>query len=343
MALAICWVFAMSGDSEGIFGETLILAVPAQRSLTGVTGWQHEKNPAGALATLESMSHKLSSSAASRAHAVAASPATALLLAAGRGERMRPLTDVHPKPLLNVRGKPLMQWAMEGLQRGGVTQLVINTAWLGAQIPQHFGAQFVARANAHTQHASNLTSPVTMQLHYSQEGADFGGALETAGGIVRALPQLSDVFWVAAGDVFAPEFAFSEQAFERFKASPQLAHLWLVPNPLHNPLGDFGLSADGLALNLPKPLSEPSSTEVRTDASQRYTFSTIALYKRAFFEAPWCNIPVGNPQGIQAPLAPMLRQAMDNQQVSASLYEGPWTDVGTPERLAQINQTTLGL
>jgi MurNAc alpha-1-phosphate uridylyltransferase len=245
--------------------------------------------------------------------------ATAFLLAAGRGERMRPLTDAQPKPMLAVRGKPLMQWAMEGLQRGGVQQLLINTDWLGAQIPQHFG--------------DVLATPGLAPLHlrYSHEGVDFGGALETAGGIVRALPQLDDVFWVAAGDVFAPEFEFSSQAFERFKASPQLAHIWLVPNPAHNVGGDFGLSAEGLALNLPK------LAVIAPHEPPRYTFSTIALYKRAFFEAAWCDIPAGNPEGVKALLAPMLRAAMDQGAVSASLYTGAWTDVGTPQRLAQLN------
>jgi len=245
---------------------------------------------------------------------------SALLLAAGRGERMRPLTDVTPKPLLRVRGQPLMQWAMQGLQRGGVSNLVINTAWLGEQIPQHFGAVFETAGQ----------SP--MQLHYSHEGVDFGGALETAGGIVRALPLLADVFWVAAGDVFAPDFVFASEAFERFKASPQLAHIWLVPNPTHNLGGDFGLSTDGLALNLPK-LAAPATA----DDQPRYTFSTIALYKRAFFEAAWCDIPAGNPSGVKAPLAAMLRAAMENHAVSASLYAGAWTDVGTPERLTALN------
>ncbi len=234
---------------------------------------------------------------------------------------MRPLTDVHPKPLLSVRGKPLMQWMMEALQRGGVQHLVINTAWLGEQIPQHFGAMF-----------EQVHGPA-MHLYYSQEALDFGEALETAGGIVRALPALDDVFWVAAGDVFAPEFEFSLRAYERFKASDQLAHIWLVPNPEHNPNGDFGLSTQGLALNLPK-LAQSSAADHELP---RYTFSTIALYKRAFFEAAWCNIPAGNPAGIKAPLAPMLRAAMDAGAVSASLYEGAWTDVGTPQRLAQLN------
>ncbi|WP_310644684.1 nucleotidyltransferase family protein [Limnohabitans sp.] len=247
--------------------------------------------------------------------------ATAFLLAAGRGERMRPLTDAHPKPMLAVRGKPLMQWAMEGLQRGGVQQLLINTDWLGAQIPQYFG--------------DVLATPnwAPLRLRYSHEGVDFGGALETAGGIVRALPQLDDVFWGAAGDVFAPEFEFSSHTFERFKASPQLAHVWLVPNPAHNVGGDFGVSAEGLALNLPK-LTAPAAV----GEAPRFTFSTIALYKRAFFEAAWCDIPAGNPAGIKAPLAPMLRAAMDQGAVSASLYAGAWTDVGTPQRLAQLNE-----
>jgi MurNAc alpha-1-phosphate uridylyltransferase len=247
-------------------------------------------------------------------------PATALLLAAGRGERMRPLTDTMPKPLLPVRGQPLMQWAMQGLQRGGVEHLVINTAWLGEQIPQHFGEIFQA------------TDLAPMHLHYSQEGVDFGGALETAGGIVRALPRLADVFWVAAGDVFAPDFVFAPEAYAGFKSSSQLAHLWLVPNPEHNLGGDFGLSAEGLALNLPK-LTSPWMG----DDEPRYTFSTIALYKRAFFEAAWCNIPAGNAEGVKAPLAAMLRAAMDNKAVSASLYTKAWTDVGTPERLVQLN------
>ena len=233
---------------------------------------------------------------------------------------MRPLTDATPKPLLPVRSQPLMQWAMHGLQRGGVENLVINTAWLGEQIPQHFGHVFESAG----------LSP--MHLHYSQEGVDFGGALETAGGIVRALPQLADVFWVAAGDVFAPDFVFTPEAYARFEASPQLAHIWLVPNPEHNLGGDFGLSAEGLALNLPKLTAQDTGSEL-----PRYTFSTIALYKRAIFEAAWCPIPAGNPAGVKAPLAAMLRAAMDNGAVSASLYTGAWTDVGTPERLVQLN------
>jgi MurNAc alpha-1-phosphate uridylyltransferase len=176
--------------------------------------------------------------------------------------------------------------------------------------------------------------PPAVQITYSHEGRDFGGALETAGGIARALPQLGDVFWVLAGDVFAPDFVFTQTAVDRFIASDKLAHLWLVPNPEHNPQGDFGLgtcdaTGTGLALNRPK-----------VDPQPRYTYSTIGLYHRALFEAPWCDIPAGNSQGIKAALAPLLRKAMDQARVSAELYTGRWTDVGTPERLAQLNTPT---
>jgi MurNAc alpha-1-phosphate uridylyltransferase len=239
-----------------------------------------------------------------------ASPrAGALVLAAGRGERMRPLTDTCPKPLLDVRGRPLIQWHLEALVRGGVRDAVINTAWLGEQLPQRLGAG-----------GEGSGMP---RLHYSHEGIDFGGALETAGGISRALPVLDDVFWVVAGDVFMPGFAFSRDSLERFAAGHQIAHLWLVPNPAHNPRGDFGLSPDGLALN--------------TADGPRHTYSTVGLYRAAFFDEARTGIAPGNARGIAAPLAPLLRSAMDNGQVSAELYTGPWTDVGTPERLAQLN------
>ena len=247
-------------------------------------------------------------------------PAQAILLAAGRGERMRPLTDSIPKPLLTVRGKPLLWYPLQALALTGVGGVVINTGWLGDQIAPVFGDSFqpfLAKDSAHA---------VSVQLTYSHEGRGAGEALETAGGIVRALPFLDDVFWVAAGDVFAPDFVFSAEAYESFKTSSCLAHIWLVPNPEHNTGGDFGLSAEGLALNLPR---QPDQT--------LFTFSTIALYKRAFFEAAWCPIPAGNPEGVKAPLAAMLRAAMDKDLVSASLYKGLWVDVGTPERLAQLN------
>ena len=240
----------------------------------------------------------------------------ALILAAGRGERMRPLTDSVPKPLLQVRGKALVDWQVEALALGGFTRLVVNTAWLGEQIPAHFAHQISLQPHKFGRKQ--------LLISYSHEGIDFGGALETAGGIARALPQLEDVFWVLAGDVFTPGFEFTQAAVERFTTSGKLAHLWLTPNPAHNLKGDFGLGADGLALNLPSHSTAP-----------RYTFSTIALYRKEMFDA----LPFGNLQGIKTPLAPLLRTAMDNQQVSAELYTGAWTDVGTPERLAELNQT----
>ena len=241
---------------------------------------------------------------------------SALILAAGRGQRMRPLTDSIPKPLLQVRGQALIDWHVQALANGGFTQLVVNTDWLGQQIPAYFEYQIGLKPNkyGHKQ----------LSISYSHEGHDFGAALETAGGVARALPLLGDVFWVLAGDVFMPGFTFTQSAVERFSASGKLAHLWLVPNPVHNLKGDFGLSAEGQALNVP------------TDSQQlRFTFSTIALYRKAFFDA----LPFGNPQGVKAALAPLLRVAMDNHQVSAELYTGEWTDVGTPERLAEISRS----
>ena len=243
----------------------------------------------------------------------------ALLLAAGRGERMRPLTDTTPKPLLQVQGRPLLQWHLQALQEAGVEQVVINTAWLGCQISDRFSGVFGCERL--------VGKREQLSISYSHEGADFGGALETAGGIARALPQLGPVFWLAAGDVFAPDFVFDIAAVQAFAASDRLAHLWLVPNPAHNPRGDFGLSSEGLALNLPAD-----------DPAPRYTYSTIALLRAELFAPPWCDIPPGNPLGAKAPLAPLLRRAMEAGRVSASLYTGRWTDVGTPERLAELNR-----
>ena len=228
-------------------------------------------------------------------------PAQAMVLAAGRGERMRPLTDSCPKPLLEVHGRPLIGWHLRALARAGCTQAVVNTAWLGEQIEQRCGP-----------------AEGGLRIAYSHEGRDFGGALETAGGIARALPLLDEVFWVVAGDVYVPGFEFSAQAVEEFARGSQLAHLFLVPNPDHNPRGDFALRADGLALN---------------EGDPRYTYSTIGLYRKSFFD----ELPAGNPQGLKVPLAPMLRRAMDNGLVTAEIHTGPWTDVGTPQRLAQLN------
>ena len=236
----------------------------------------------------------------------------AMILAAGRGERMRPLTDNCPKPLLELHGKPLMQNHVEAFGRGGFRDLVVNTAWLGHQIETRFAPDSAWAA----QSAAAGLAP--MRIRYSHEGKDFGAALETAGGIARALPLLAETFWLVGGDVYVPGFEFSRAAMDRFESSGKLAHWFLVPNPKHNPKGDFGLRADGAALS---------------QSDGKATYSTIGMYRRGLF----ASLPDGNPNGLKAPLAPLLRAAMDNGQVSAEIYTGPWTDVGTPERLAQLN------
>jgi len=255
--------------------------------------------------------------------AAPADGARALILAAGRGERMRPLTDTCPKPLLSVRGKPLLQWWVDALARGGVRDMVVNTAWLGQQIEHHFDAQRLLDKRG------QLLKNELPRVRISAEGRDFGYALETAGGIARALPLLAPradaIFWVVAGDIFAPDFEVSPDAVRRFADSGRLAHLWLVLNPAHKPDGDFAIGDGGQALNDAPP------------GGTRHTFSTIALYRRALFEPPWCDMLPGNPQGTAAPLAPLLRRAIAAGGVSAELYTGAWTDVGTPERLAALN------
>jgi MurNAc alpha-1-phosphate uridylyltransferase len=227
----------------------------------------------------------------------------ALILAAGRGERMRPLTDTTPKPLLRVRGKPLIAWHLERLAAAGVTDVVINTAWLEEQFPAALGDG----------------SAFGLRIRYSHEGAQFGGALETAGGIATALPLLQDApFWLLAGDVFMPDFDFPASDAHRFAASSALAHIYLVANPAHNPQGDFGISPGGLAL---------------ARAAEQFTYSTVGLYHPRLFRE--------TPAGQKAALAPLLRQAMQDGQVSAALYSGPWTDVGTAARLAELNTNPL--
>lgn len=236
---------------------------------------------------------------------------------------MRPLTDTCPKPLLKVRGKSLMQWHLEALASAGCPKVVVNTAWLGTKIEDEIHKEY-----------ATLGIPV----HCSHEGKEFGKALETAGGIARALPLLceshgetpaSDVFWVVAGDVFAPKFKFESKSVEKFKASAKLAHIWMVPNPVHNAKGDFGL----------KQNASEALAQILTDNNElpSYTYSTIGLYRKELFEQRWSNIVYGNSEGVVAPLAPILRAAMRENYVSAELYEGEWTDVGTPERLALLN------
>ncbi|MCV2351276.1 N-acetylmuramate alpha-1-phosphate uridylyltransferase MurU [Paucibacter sp. Y2R2-4] len=229
----------------------------------------------------------------------------AIILAAGRGERMRPLTDLTPKPLLCVRGKPLIEFHIEALAAAGVRDIVINTAWLSEQFPVVLGEG----------------SRFGVRLHYSDESAEPVGALETAGGIARALPLLcpqatDETFWVVAGDVFLPDFGFAPAEAERFSQSDLDAHLWLTHNSPHHPRGDFGISAEGLALS-----------EVAPDVP-RYTWASVGLFRRRMFEA----IPAGS----KAALRPYLEAAIQERKLGASLLPGRWVDVGTPERLASL-------
>lgn len=228
----------------------------------------------------------------------------ALILAAGRGERMRPLTDVTPKPLLKVQGKALIEWHLEALARDGIRDVVINTAHLEEQFPDTLGDG----------------TRWGLRIRYSMERRDHGGALETAGGMAKALPWLGEAFWVMAGDVFVPDFHFDPAASARFVNGSDWGHLWLVDNPAHNPSGDFALSDTGRVL---RKAEAPANLA-------RLTYSTIGLYRPAML--------AGLTAGQAAPLRPCLEKAMEADRLSAEHYLGRWTDVGTPERLAQLNQ-----
>ena len=219
---------------------------------------------------------------------------TAMILAAGRGERMRPLTDHCPKPLLKVGGKPLIEYHIEALKQAGIERVVINHAWLGEQFPEILGNG----------------SRFGVELLYSAEQT----ALETAGGIINAMPLLcadsrTDYFVVVNGDIFS-DFDFSRlpQALGH-----DLAHLVMVANPEHNPQGDFAYTRGRL---------QPGQAD-------KLTFSGIAVYHQAFF--------AGLQEGALA-LAPLLRNFIGQDRVSAQLHRGRWCDVGTPERLAMLNQ-----
>jgi len=225
-------------------------------------------------------------------------PPRAMILAAGRGERMRPLTDHTPKPLLAVHGRPLIEWHLLALARAGVRDVVVNTAWLEEQFPRALGDG----------------SRFGLAIHWSLEGRDHGGALETAGGIAKALPMLGEVFWVVSGDVFLPGFDFDPRAASAFSASDDLAHLWLVPNPPHHPEGDFALDPAGRA---------------RADGAPRLTWASVGLFRAELF--------AGIASGTHERLRPLLDRAIAADRLGASRWTGRWTDVGTPERLAILN------
>ena len=229
----------------------------------------------------------------------------AMILAAGRGERMRPLTDTCPKPLLTVRGRPLIVWHILNLVRAGITEIVINHAHLGSMIEDALGdgSQFGAR------------------LQYSAEGT----ALETAGGIAQALPLLGDAPFVAVNaDIHCPHFNFEQVTSALVDAdmwgnpyppdTRDIAWLYLVKNPPHVPNGDFGLT----------------TFSITNDGSPRFTFSGIGVYRPELFTTI--------ARGSSAKLAPLLREFAARGQIGGEVYRGDWTDVGTPERLAQLNR-----
>ncbi len=216
----------------------------------------------------------------------------AMILAAGRGERMRPLTDHTPKPLLTVGGKPLIVWHLERLASAGFTEVIINHAHLGSQIESALGNG----------------SQWGLNIQYSPEPT----ALETAGGIAQALPLLGDSpFVVVNGDTYT-EFDFF--TIQHALAAPSLAHLIMVDNPAQHTEGDFVYqNGQLLATGAPK-----------------LTFSGVGVYQPSLF----ANIE----RGQAAKLAPILRVAIEQHLVSASYYQGVWHDIGTPKRLADLDQ-----
>jgi MurNAc alpha-1-phosphate uridylyltransferase len=227
---------------------------------------------------------------------------TAMILAAGRGERMRPLTDHTPKPLLQVGGKPLIVWHIERLHAAGFVHIVINHAHLGQQIEDTLGNG----------------AALGVSIDYSREGS----ALETAGGIATALPLIeSEVFPVVNGDIYC-EYDFSHLAgpMARLALGRDQAHLVLVDNPPQHLQGDFVLDGDRVTdTDIPLVL-HPA----------RFTFSGIGVYHRALFSHTVA--------GEKAPLAPLLRLAIDAGRCSGEHYSGRWVDVGTPARLNALDE-----
>ena len=227
----------------------------------------------------------------------AAANLPALILAAGRGERMRPLTDACPKPLLPVGGRPMIEWHLHALAQAGVRQVVINTAWLEDRFPTALGDG----------------SRWGLAIHYSHEGRDHGGALETAGGIAKALPWLGDGFWLVSGDIVAPGFGFDAVAAQRFMAGSDDAHLWLVPNPAFHAAGDFALDGDRVRrppAGQPRPL----------------TYANIALVRPRLVQ--------GIASGQHAPLGPCLFASADAGRLGGERLAGAWHNVGSPAQLA---------
>ncbi|WP_415890312.1 N-acetylmuramate alpha-1-phosphate uridylyltransferase MurU [Neptuniibacter sp. SY11_33] len=220
----------------------------------------------------------------------------AMILAAGLGTRMRPLTLKTPKPLLKIADRALIEYHIERLAHAGIKEIVINHAWLGSQIESYLGDG----------------SKYSVSIYYSAESEP----LETAGGIRKALSLLAadgeKQFLLVNGDVF------TNYPFETLLGESDDSHLVLVPNPEHNPDGDFGLRRG----------------RVNSEDEIGYTFSGISRLSIEMFE----SIALDE----KAPLAPLLREQMAEGKVSGELFEGFWADIGTPERLDEINSLVLG-
>ncbi len=214
----------------------------------------------------------------------------AMLLAAGRGERMRPLTDACPKPLLQVAGKPLIAWHLERIAQAGIRDVVINLSWLGEMIAATLGDG----------------SRYGLAIQYSREPWP---ALETGGGLLHALPLLGEgPFLLVNGDVF------TDIDFAALRIAPDdLAQLVLVPNPEHNPRGDFWLNDSG---------------HITAEGGERLTYSGIALLRPELFAGA---------EAGRFPLLPWLLRARDAGRLGGQRHSGQWLDIGTPERLTQLD------
>jgi N-acetyl-alpha-D-muramate 1-phosphate uridylyltransferase len=228
----------------------------------------------------------------------------ALIFAAGKGERMRPLTEHTPKPLLKVGDKRLIEWHIEKLAAAGVSDIVINTSWLAECFEPALGDG----------------SRWNVALHYSYEGTE---PLETGGGMLKALSHLGDENFIAVnGDIWS-DIDYSSLPMQ----IDSLAHLVLIDNPAHHPKGDFMLDKNG---------------RIHSDGENKLTFPGIGVYQPALF-SDWREV-IGNAIGAdQVPprfkIAPLLRHAMSLNQVSGEYHSGLWTDVGTPERLHTLNDS----
>jgi len=218
----------------------------------------------------------------------------AMILAAGRGERMRPLTDRLPKPMLAVGGKPLIVWHLERLAAAGIRDIVINHAWLGHEIENALGNG----------------SAYGVRIRYSPEST----ALETAGGIAQALPLLGDApFLVMNGDVWCD---WNPDSASALAASLPDGGAWMlmVDNPVQHPNGDFHLASDG---------------RLHAQGAPRLTYAGIAVYHPSLFKTV--------PRGTAMPMLPLFRQAMADGLAQGAHHTGRWTDVGTPQRLADLD------